>query len=137
MASKFRTKALWDDTMSGGEKTRFKLAQALSDDSLMLFADEPTSNLDIEGIELLEEILSQYDGAFIIISHDRDFLDKLCNKIIELEDGKIKTYNGNYSKYKEQKELEKERAYFEYKQYVDEKGRLERAIIETSQKTPP
>ena len=134
MASKFRTKALWDDTMSGGEKTRFKLAQALSNESLMLFADEPTSNLDIEGIELLEEILSQYDGAFIIISHDRDFLDKLCNKIIELEDGKIKTYNGNYSKYKEQKELEKERAYFEYKQYVDEKGRLERAIIETSQK---
>lgn len=135
MASKFKTRALWDDKMSGGEKTRFKLAQALSNDSILLFADEPTSNLDIEGIELLEESLLEYDGAFIIISHDRDFLDKLCNKIIELEAGKIRIYNGNYSEYREQKEEERERAYFEYKQYIDERRRLERAMIETSQKS--
>lgn len=135
MASKFRIANTWNDNMSGGEKTRFKLAQSLSKDSLILFADEPTSNLDIEAIQLLEERLLEYDGALVIISHDRDVLDKLCNKIIEIENGRIKTYNGGYTEYREQKEEEKERALFEYNEYVNEKKRLEGVIFETSKKS--
>lgn len=135
MASKFGVVNTWDDNMSGGEKTRFKLAQALSNDSLILFADEPTSNLDIDGIQILEERLLEYDGALIIISHDRDVLDKLCNKIMEVYNGKVKTYNGNYTEYRQQKEQEKERAVFEYNEYVNEKKRLEGVISETSKKS--
>lgn len=135
MASKFGVANIWDDNMSGGEKTRFKLAHSLSNDSLIIFADEPTSNLDIDGIKILEERLLEYNGALIIISHDRDILDKLCNKIIEVENSKIKIYNGNYTEYGEQKEQERERALFEYNEYQSEKKRLEGVILQTSQKS--
>ena len=134
MASKFNISHTWTDNMSGGEKTRFKLAQALSENSPLVFADEPTSNIDIEGIELLERSFQEYKGVLVLISHDRSFLDKLCNKIIELEDGKIKIYKGNYSDYIEQKAKEKERAQFEYEEYVKEKKRLQNIIIDTKQK---
>ncbi len=101
IASKFSVEAVWDENMSGGEKTRFKLAEALDNHSMMVFADEPTSNVDMEGIELMKEKFGEYKGALIIISHDRSFLDKLCNQILEIENGKIKSYKGNYSDYKE------------------------------------
>ena len=135
MASIFGIEGIWNEDMSGGEKTRFKLAQALSNDSLIMFADEPTSNLDVNGIEILEEMLLRYHGTLIITSHDRDFLDKLCNKIIEIINGKIKTYNGNYTEYRKQKEQEKERELFEYMEYVSNKKRLKGVILETSQKS--
>ena len=135
MSSKFRVASTWNDNMSGGEKTRFKLAQALDKDSEIIFADEPTSNLDIDGIRLLEERLNEYKGTLIIISHDRDLLDKLCNKIIEVENAKIKVYNGNYTDYRKQKEDERERALFEYNQYINEKKRLEAIIQDTRQKS--
>ena len=120
--------------MSGGEKTRFKIAKALENESILIFADEPTSNMDIEGIELAEKMLTEYKGGLIIISHDRSFLDKLCNKIIELEGGKIKIYEGNYSDYSRQKLHDKERAQFEYEEYIKEKKRLEGVIADTKQK---
>ena len=134
LASKFGIEPIWNDYMSGGEKTRFKLANALDDNSMMLFGDEPTSNIDMEGIQLIEEMFEEYKGTLIVISHDRNFLDKLCNKILELEDGKIKIYNGNYTDYKNQKLLERERAEFEYEEYIKEKKRLEGVIIDTKQK---
>ncbi|KOA19276.1 putative ABC transporter ATP-binding protein YheS [Clostridium homopropionicum DSM 5847] len=134
MASKFGIKSTWDGNMSGGEKTRFKLAEALDNNSVMIFADEPTSNLDIEGIELIEKKFLEYKGALIVISHDRNFLDKLCNQILEIENGKIKIYNGNYSDYEEQKAQEIERAQFEYEEYVNEKKRLEEVIYSSKQK---
>lgn len=134
MASKFNIRDTWYDNMSGGEKTRFKLAQALSENSPLVFADEPTSNIDIEGIELLERSFQEYKGALVLISHDRSFLDKLCNKIIELEGGKIKIYKGNYSDYIEQKAKARERAKFEYEEYIKEKKRLQQVIIDTKQK---
>ena len=134
MASKFGVKIIYDEYMSGGEKTRFKIAKALENDNAMIFADEPTSNVDMEGIEIIEEKLGGYKGALIIISHDRTFLDKLCNKIIEIEDGKIKVYNGHYSGYRIQKTQERERAQFEYEEYIKEKKRLEEVIYETKQK---
>lgn len=134
MASKFGIGCNWDEKMSGGEKTRFKIAGALDNESYILLADEPTSNLDIEGIELLEDKLLEYKGALIVISHDRRLLDKLCNQIIEIEDGNIKIYYGNYSDYKQQKIKETERAQFEYEEFINEKERLYETIYKTKEK---
>lgn len=132
--AKFGIKLSWDENMSGGEKTRFKVAEALGNDNVLIFADEPTSNVDMEGIELIEEKFSEYKGALLIISHDRRFLDNLCTQIIELENSKIKMYRGNYSDYRKQKLQEKERAQFEYEEYIKEKKRLESVIHKTTQK---
>lgn len=134
MASKFKVPQTYCESMSGGEKNRFKLAACLSQNNAMIFADEPTSNMDIEGIQLVENSFSEYSGALVLVSHDRDLLDRLCTKIIEIEEGKIKTYSGNYSEYIKQKTEERERAQFEYEQYVKEKKRLERIIISTREK---
>ena len=117
-------------TMSGGEKTRLKIAQALGSDSHILFADEPTSNLDMKGIQMLEDMLKNYKGAMVIISHDRQLLDALCNKILEIEEGKVLEYQGNYSSYQAQKKEKLARIQFEYEQYVSEKKRLTEAIQE-------
>ncbi|WP_313757552.1 ribosomal protection-like ABC-F family protein [Tissierella sp.] len=121
--------------MSGGELTRLKIAKFLTDNRKFLLADEPTSNLDFEGINLLIEKLSNFDGCIIITSHDRDFLDKLCNKIIEIEDGKIRIYEGNYSDYKTQRELEKKTQEGEHEKYIKEKKRLEKVLINTRKKS--
>lgn len=134
MASKFGVACTWNENMSGGEKTRFKLAAGLDADNLMIFADEPTSNIDVEGIELVENRLREYRGGLVLISHDRSFLDKLCNKILEVENGKIRLYTGNYTKYSRQKAKERERAQFEYKQYIGEKKRLEQVVTDRTQK---
>jgi len=134
MASAFKVHHTYRESMSGGEKTRFKLAASLSQNPAILFADEPTSNMDMEGIQLVETSLAQFSGALVLISHDRDLLDSLCTKIIEIEGGKIKTYSGNYSEYMKQKQEERELAQFEYEQYVKEKKRLERAILSTRER---
>ncbi len=134
IASKLGIQTTWDKYMSGGEKTRFKIAQALEDKSEIIFADEPTSNLDMEGIEFIKSKLSEYDGSLVIISHDRSFLDALCNRIIEVESGKISIYKGNYSQYKEQKIRENERAKSEYEEYIKEKKRLEEVVYKTKDK---
>ncbi|GAA0779007.1 hypothetical protein GCM10008908_36850 [Clostridium subterminale] len=134
MASKFNVESIWNENMSGGEKTRFKLAHALSQNSQLIFADEPTSNMDIEGIELMEKSFEKYKGALILISHDRNFLDGLCNNILEIEDGRIKIYNGNYSDYAALKAKERERAEFEYEEYIKEKKRLKSVITDAKQR---
>ncbi len=134
LAAKFGVVNAWEKTMSGGEKTRFKLAASLSENNPLIFADEPTSNLDLDGIELIEKCFAEYQGAIVIISHDRSFLDKLCNKIWELEAGKIKIYNGNYSDYLAQKAQEQARVQTEYEEYVKEKKRLETVVIATNEK---
>ena len=112
---------------SFGEKTRIKIANAFSKDNLMVFADEPTSNLDVQGVELLKKKLSGME-SFILISHDRALLDSLCNRIIEVRDGGIRIYNGNFSFYQEQRELERKNALEEYEKYISEKDKLEAAI---------
>lgn len=119
----------YQNAFSGGEKTRIKIANALSHENLIVFADEPTANLDYKGIELLKQKLSEVE-SFLLISHDRLLLDSLCNKIIEVRDGKLKIYNGNYSFYKKQSEMEHERALSEYEKYISEKSNLEGAIID-------
>ncbi len=112
---------------SGGEQTRIRIANAFSRDSLLVFADEPTSNLDYSGVELFMQKLSDVE-SFLLISHDRRLLDGLCNKILEIRDGTVQVYNGNYSAYKEQNDLERRKAEMDYEQYVSEKTKLERAI---------
>ncbi len=116
---------------SGGEQTRIMLANAISKEYALLFADEPTTNLDFEGIELLLQKLSAVE-SLLLISHDRSLLDRLCNKIIEIDSGKLTTYGGSYSAYKEQKEMALSRAQFEYDQYAQEKTRLERTLLDRS-----
>lgn len=123
-ANKFGVVPNWNNNLSGGEKTRFKIAKCFNEDNDIIFADEPTSNLDVEGIELLDNKFKEYKGAIVIISHDRDFLDKLCNKIIEIENGELKNYIGNYTAFKLQKDSEIERGLFEFHQYEKEKKSL-------------
>ncbi|PQP83569.1 Msr family ABC-F type ribosomal protection protein [Paenibacillus sp. PCH8] len=118
------------ETMSGGEETRLKIAQALSGEVHGIFADEPTSHLDREGINFLVNRLKHYSGALLIISHDRYFLDQVIDKIWELKEGKITEYWGSYTDYLAQKEEERKSQAAEYKQYVVERERLEQAIEE-------
>jgi len=90
--------------------------------------------VDLEGIDMLLEKLLAFDGALLMVSHDRDLLDKVCNRILEIEDGHIKLYQGNYSDYKEQKDLEIKTNELEYENYIKERRKLERSIIETKSK---
>ncbi|GAE87733.1 ABC transporter [Acetivibrio straminisolvens JCM 21531] len=110
---------------SGGEKTRIKIANAFNGENLLVFADEPTANLDYKGIELFKQKLLSVE-SFLLISHDRNLLDSLCNKIIEVRDGKLKHYNGNYSFYKKQRELEYNREIFEYENISKKRQVLKR-----------
>ncbi|RBP59064.1 macrolide transport system ATP-binding/permease protein [Alkalibaculum bacchi] len=134
IASTFKIRAIWSEHMSGGEKTRFKIADALTNNSSILFADEPTSNVDMDGITLIEEMFQGYKGALLLVSHDRNFLDTLCNKILEIENGMIKVYSGNYSDYKDQKIQQRQRAELEYNEYIKEKKRLEGVVHQTKDK---
>ena len=90
--------------LSGGQKKRISLARLLIEDHELLLLDEPTNHLDLDMIEWLENYLKRQNKTILLISHDRYFLDTVCNTIAELEDGKIYTYNGNYAYYLEKKE---------------------------------
>ena len=91
--------------LSGGEKTRVALAKLLLQEPDLLVLDEPTNHLDLVSIEWLEENLKKYGKAYLIVSHDRIFLDKVCNKIYEIENKKLYKYDGNFSRFILQKEL--------------------------------
>lgn len=108
------------DTMSGGEKTRLKLARLLLEEPDLLILDEPTNHLDISTLFWLEEYLQTYKGAVIVVSHDRYFLDRLCSRTLELENKKLNTYVGNYSKYKILKTERIERLIKEYEAQQEE-----------------
>ncbi len=100
--------------LSGGQKTRVLLAKLLLGDYNLLLLDEPTNHLDITAIAWLENFLRDWKGAFIVISHDRYFLDRITNKTLELKHCKLKIYNGNYTAYKKQRavsDLTEQRVY--------------------------
>lgn len=118
----------YNEDLSGGEKVKARIAKALNSNSRIIIGDEPTSNLDMFGIKYLEEKLLAYKGAILLVSHDREFLNSVCNKIIEVENGKITEYMGNYSSYIIQKAEKVKRQGFEYNQYIKEKNRLTEAI---------
>ena len=85
---------------SGGERTRAALAKALLANPDLLILDEPTNYLDLKGLSWLERLLNHYSSAFLVVSHDRHFLDKVVTTIWELDHEKLNTYIGNYSKYR-------------------------------------
>ncbi|SDB21737.1 ATP-binding cassette, subfamily F, uup [Flavobacteriaceae bacterium MAR_2010_188] len=91
-------------TLSGGQKKRLALAQALISSPDLLILDEPTNHLDLEMIEWLEEYFKKAQMTLFMVTHDRYFLERVCNEIIELDEGKLYNYKGNYSYYLEQKE---------------------------------
>lgn len=91
------------EQLSGGQKKRVALARTLAGDSELLILDEPTNHLDGNGILWLEQHLIRFSGAILMITHDRYFLDRVTNRIVELEGGKLFSFNGNYSDYLEMK----------------------------------
>ncbi len=101
-------------TLSGGEKTRLALAKLLLEEPELLVLDEPTNHLDFKTLKWLEEYLMSYNGAILVVSHDRYFLDKTVECIYEIERGKLYTYKGNYSKYLVEKEERQKRLKKEY-----------------------
>ncbi|WP_141430400.1 ribosomal protection-like ABC-F family protein [Bacillus sp. 03113] len=123
------------DLLSGGEVTRKKIATAFSSDAMLIFADEPTSHLDVQGIEQFEKEVKEFDGGIVIISHDQELLNQVCKTIWEVDNGALTIFEGNYSDYLAQKQQMKERQLYEYEQYIKEKQRLEQAAIERSQKS--
>lgn len=101
-------------SLSGGEQTRVNLARLILEDTDILLLDEPTNHLDLNATEWLEEYLSKFKGTVLAISHDRYFLDKVIDRVIEIRDGQAEHYPGNYSFYaieKEKRELERLRQY--------------------------
>ena len=109
--------------LSGGEKTRVLLGKLLLKKPNLLLLDEPTNHLDSEAIEWLEVFLKQYKGTVILISHDRYFLDQVVNRIFEIHNKKLKSYNGNYSKFLELSATEKE---IEQKKYDDQQKEIKK-----------
>lgn len=113
------------ERLSGGEKTRQRIAGALGQRAPLLFADEPTTDLDAEGIDLLKKHLSAHQGALVLVSHDRALLNCLCTRIWYLCNGRITEYPGSYDDFQSQLKREREFQQFEYDQYRREKSRLE------------
>ncbi len=120
---------VWAESLSGGEETRLRLAQIFSSDKPLVFLDEPTSNLDRKGIEILKRKLKCMD-TMVIISHDRALLNTLCTRILELENARLTSYDGNYDDYMEQKQAARARQWTEYENYTAEKRRLEKVYQE-------
>ena len=112
-------------TMSGGEKTRLKLCRLLLEGPELLILDEPTNHLDIKTLFWLEDYLSSYRGAMLLVSHDRYFLDRLTSRTLELERGKVLSFKGNYSKYKVLKEELLKQQWREYEKQQEEIAKLQ------------
>ena len=115
-------------TFSGGEKTRLSMAKLLLSEPDLLILDEPTNHLDMENVSWLENYLSSYNGAIVIVSHDRYFIDKVVNVVYNLEFGKLKKYVGNYSNFLRQYEEDYEKNLKEYVSQQKDIKRLEEFV---------
>lgn len=117
------------DTLSGGQKTRKRLEEILQEKPDLLILDEPTNHLDIGSIQWLEKVLKRYDGAVLLVSHDRYFLDRIVTKVIDLERGKVRMYQGNYTAYAEKKRQLREA---EWKAFQNQQAEIkhQEAVIE-------
>lgn len=112
-------------TTSGGEKTKLKLCRLLLEEPDLLILDEPTNHLDLSTLFWLEDYLASFKGALFIVSHDRYFLDKLTTRTLELENGKLSSYKGNYSKYKILKEERYKTELREYEKQLEKTKKLQ------------
>ena len=124
---------VWQEVVSGGEDTRMRLAWMFSSGKMLVFLDEPTANLDMKGIALLKQKLLELD-TMIIVSHDRALLNALCTRIVEIRDGQLASYEGNYDDYTRLKEQNIRRQWTEYENYTSEKKRLEKVYLQKKQK---
>ena len=117
------------ESLSGGQKTKKRLEEILMEKPDLLILDEPTNHLDIGSIQWLEKVLKRYDGAVLLVSHDRYFLDKIVTKVIDLERGKARMYLGNYTDYVEKKKMIREA---ERKAYENQQAEIkhQEAVIE-------
>lgn len=111
-------------TLSGGEKTRLAMAKLLLENPKLLILDEPTNHLDFDTIMWLEDYLSEYKGALLIVSHDRYFLDRLCTSVCEIERTRLRRWKGNYTKFTELKAADTERRIKEYEAQQEEIAKL-------------
>ncbi|MGM9552393.1 MAG: ABC-F family ATP-binding cassette domain-containing protein [Clostridia bacterium] len=114
--------------LSGGQRTRLALAKVLLSEANLLLLDEPTNHLDIDAIVFLENFLRDCDKSFIVISHDRYFLDKVTNKTFELENERLTQYDGNYSVFAQKKKASNDAAMKKYDNTMKEIHRLEGMI---------
>ena len=114
---------IWQEQVSGGENTRIRLAQMFGSNKAVAFLDEPTANLDAKGRRILTERMVGMT-TFVLVSHDRALMNAVCNKIVEISEGKLTEYSGNYDDYRQQKEEQRKRQWTEYEQYTAEKKRL-------------
>ena len=116
-------------SLSGGEKTRLALAKLLLEQPDLLILDEPTNHLDFKTLTWLEGYLKGYKGSVLIVSHDRYFLDKVCTRICEIENGRLTSFKGGYSDYLIQKKMNVERQVKEYEAQQREIEKLEDYIV--------
>ena len=119
--------------LSGGQKAKLQLAKMLLSGANLLLLDEPTNHLDIQSVEWLEDFLRNWTGAFLVISHDRYFLDRLCMRTFELAHHRLTCYKGNYSDYLEQKKLHDLTVERRYENTQREIKRLEGVVAQQRQ----
>ena len=119
--------------LSGGELTRRRIAGALSHLAPLLLADEPTTDLDSDGVERLQRELERYPGALVLVSHDRALLDALCRRVWHLEDSRLIDFPGGYSDYRKELARRRSRQQFEYEQYRSEQARIRAAMQQKSE----
>ena len=119
--------------LSGGQKAKLQLAKMLLSGANLLLLDEPTNHLDIDSIEWLEDFLRTYTGSFVVISHDRYFLDKITNQTFEIENQKLTLFKGNYSDYISQKAENNLSAQRKYDNTIKEISRIEHIVTQQKQ----